>query len=125
MNKFMKLFAAVFAVSCQSAEQKAKPKLLIPVADVNLSTIKFDSSYRITYLLINTGNGVLKIDTVTASCGCTIPGISETTINPADTGLLVVDYKPVDTGNFNKKVVIKSNIDSSFSVVSFFGRAKK
>jgi Protein of unknown function (DUF1573) len=127
MNKYLISFSLLFIAGCSTADErtKSKPNLYIPVKDVNLSTIRFDSSCHISYQLVNTGDAILKIDTATASCGCTIPVMMKKEINPADTGLLVVEYNPVDTGNFNKKVVIKSNIDSSFSIVSFYGTVQK
>lgn len=92
---------------------------------INLQEIGYDSVTTIQYGLINKGKGVLVIDTATASCGCTVPTIKKRNISPGDSTLLLVEFKPVDTGRFDKKVVIKSNIDSSFTIVSFYGSAVK
>lgn len=125
MNKCRVVFflAIIFLSAC--SQNQRKPELFIQKPNINLNEIKFDSTYNIRYSLVNKGNGVLLIDTATASCGCTIPGIMKRTVEPLDSAILVVQYKPVDTGFFDKKIVIKSNIDSTFSVVSFKGRAIK
>lgn len=115
------LLAAMFLYACSVDEKK--PILLIPVSTVNLAEIKFDSSYQVVYNLYNRGEGILVVDTVTASCGCTTPSVSKKIVEPGDSSVLVVGYKPVDTGWFDKKIVIKSNTNDSFSIVSFQGRA--
>ncbi len=125
MNKiFLSIIvSALIFFSCKSKDKK--PELFIPTQKINLDKIKFDSTYIILYRLINKGNAVLIIDTASSSCDCTVPAITKKNIPPGDSCLLTVQYKPVDTGLFDKKVVIKSNIDGSFSVVSFNGRAIK
>jgi Protein of unknown function (DUF1573) len=117
------LAATIFLFACNSERKQAR--LIIPVPKIDLSEINADSSYNLAYRLINTGNATLVIDTVTTSCGCTTPVIQNRFVPPHDSTWLTVGFKPADTGYFNKKVVIKSNIDSSFSIVSFHGRAIK
>jgi hypothetical protein len=117
------LLLAVVIASCKTPAGKARLTISNPA--VNLSTIRFDSSCNIRYTMINTGEEALVIDTVTASCGCTMPAITRYTIQPMDSAELMVRFKPPDTGAFNKKVVIKNNTDSVFTVVSFYGIAQK
>lgn len=117
------LLLAVVIASCKATPGKARLKISNPA--VNLSTVRLDSSCTIRYTMINTGEGPLIIDTVTASCGCTMPAITRYTIQPMDSAELTVKFKAPDTGAFNKKVVIKNNTDSVFTVVSFYGTAKK
>jgi hypothetical protein len=117
------LLLAVIIASCKAPY--GKPRLHISNPSVNLSTVPFDSSCSIRYTMINTGGTMLVIDTVTASCGCTMPAITRYTIPPMDSAELKVTFKPPDTGTFNKKVIIKNNTDSVFTVVSFYGVAQK
>jgi len=123
MKKLIFVSLMICFLGCN--EQQHKPKLFIPYSKINLSIIKFDSNYSIHYTLLNNGNGTLLIDTASSSCGCTEPILTSKRINPEDSAFLTVNYKPADTGYFNEKVVIKSNIDSLFSIVSFEGRAIK
>ena len=88
---------------------------------MDLGIIYFDSSYHLQYVISNSGNADLLIDTITSSCGCSLPSISKKTISPKDTALVTVKFKPVDKGEFNKSLVIKSNTDSMFTVLRFKG----
>ena len=125
MNKIVFVIgvSVLLNISCKNKEKK--PDLFIPNERIVLGIIPFDSTHLISYSLINKGNGPLIIDTASSSCDCTVPVISKKNISPGDSSILSVQYKPTDTGLFDKKVVIKSNIDSIFSVVSFTGRAIK
>lgn len=117
------LFGLMLFAGCKT--EIKKPGLLIVPSTRVLQEVKLDSSYTIAYQLINTGGASLLIDTVTASCGCSVPTIDRKQLLPLDTALLLVSFRPPDTGAFDKKIVIKSNIDSLFSIVSFTGTAKK
>ena len=117
------LFGLVLLAGCRT--ELKKPGLLIVPPTRLLPDVKLDSTYTIAFQLINNGGANLLIDTVTASCGCSVPTIDRKQLPPRDTALLLVSFKPPDTGAFDKKIVIKSNIDSLFSIVSFTGTAKK
>jgi len=125
MSKAIFVFLVCFVLAFGCKNRNEKPELFIARKFINLGEIKFDSTHTISYSLVNTGNATLLIDTASSSCDCTVPAIDEKNVLPGDSTFLTVMYKPVDTGFFNKKVVIKSNIDSIFSVVSFTGRAVK
>lgn len=110
-------------ISCSSNREPAK--LSLTQNAIDMGTIKFDSSYALQYHLKNEGDVDLVIDTVTSSCGCSTPDLSKQVIAAKDSGLLSVNYKPVDTGRFTKSLVIKSNSSERFSVVTFTGIARK
>jgi hypothetical protein len=109
--------------SCVSVKKESKPRLHVRNANIDLNQIDFDSTSHFQYTLVNTGDATLVIDTVSASCGCTIPELFKKTIEPKDSTTLYVDFKPVEKGNFKKSVVIRSNVDSAFSIVTFRGQA--
>jgi hypothetical protein len=90
----------------------------------DLGTIKHGEKYIIKYKIKNIGKSTLQIDSAMSSCDCTVANISKKEILPNDYYLMEVEFTPVDTGFFDKKVVIKSNVDSVFSIVSFKGYAK-
>jgi hypothetical protein len=107
-------------VSCKGTNS-SKPILEVENRVLNMGTIHLDSSYGITYRMKNAGQADLIIDTVSSSCECTVPHSSKRIVQPSDTFAILVTYKPVDPGRFNKSVVVKSNIDSVFTVLSFRG----
>lgn len=118
--RFLLYFTVIVFSSCGVNEVK-RPVLLVSSPILEMGVINFDSTYKIQYTLVNSGNALLVIDTITSSCGCTIPEITKKVIHPKDSAILQVSYKPVDTGYFDKKLVIRSNIDSFFSVLKFRG----
>ncbi len=101
------------------------PRLTVNKNNIALGNIPFDSTISIQYVLYNLGNLDLVIDTVTASCDCTVPKLLKKIIVPHDSSNLLIQFKPVNIGEFNKAVIIKSNIDSSFTILKFSGFAIK
>lgn len=125
MNKLL-LISMLLLILFESCKSKVgKPGLLITNRSVDLNKIQFDSTYDLFYTIINNGQADLIIDTVTTSCGCTIPSIPTKKVPPFDSVILSTRFKPVDTGYFDKRIIIKSNIDSIFTILSFKGRAVK
>jgi len=92
---------------------------------IDLGSIRFPSNSKFVYKISNIGNADLLIDTISSSCGCTQPSLSKKKALPNQIVELTVGFTPVDTGFFDKKIVIKSNIDSVFTVVRFIGKALK
>ncbi len=117
------LLCLISGVYCHK-EQK-RPYLIAEPQKVELGSINMDATYAIRYIIKNTGNADLLIDTATASCDCTIPTIGKSKLLPGDTTLLLVNFRPPDTGYFDKRIVIRSNSDNVFTIVSFNGVASK
>ena len=125
MSKYFigSLLIMVVLISCK--QEIEKPKLFSHNHHIDIGKINFDSTYLINFKIFNKGNAILIVDTITASCGCTIPTLAKKNIEPEDSAIIVATYKPVDTGLFDKKLIVKSNTDSSFTVLSFHGQAIK
>lgn len=122
MNKLFYGAALIILAACHTKTRKAQLTITNPAID--LSEVQLDSTYYVRYSMHNTGDAELVVDTVSASCGCTIPDKTKYTIRPADSASLIVNFKPPEPGAFEKKIIIKSNTDSTFTVVSFYGIAK-
>lgn len=125
MKKYFFLFIIYIFMGFACEKKIKKAGLFTPIHSIDMGSIKFDSTYKLNYTLLNKGNANLIIDTATAGCGCSTPSIHKKMIIPGDSTLLVVTFKPADTGLFIKKIVVRSNVDSIFSIVSFNGRAIK
>ncbi len=121
------IIGLVLGCSCQIQIHPYKKKAILSVRNKvqALGSIDFDSTRIIPFTLYNAGDKDLMIDSVSASCDCTVPDFVKRTIHPKDSTVLLISYKPVNIGDFEKAVVIKSNIDSSFTVIRFSGRAIK
>ncbi len=121
-----KLYFLLFlapAVACR--QHSSRPRLYIPAPVVKMDTVHMDTTYTISYMLLNVGQAPLVIDTVTASCGCTLPLLPEKILNPGDSTALRVEFRPPDTGHFDKRLVIRSDTDSAFTVLRFEGYCRK
>jgi hypothetical protein len=121
--QFIILF--LFINACSRVDKSFKPILTVNKISKNLGKVSFDSSTTISYTINNVGNAPLIIDTITVSCECTIPSFIKKSILPNDSAILNITYKPLNTGEFNKAVIIKSNIDSIFTILKFNGLAIK
>lgn len=67
-----------------------------------------------TFVFTNTGNSVLLITEVKASCGCTTPKWSKKPIPPGGKGSILVTYNPRNRpGPFNKTITISNNSEES------------
>ena len=121
------IIGIVLGCSCQIQIHPYKKKAILSIRNQiqALGSIDLDSTRIIPFTLYNAGDKDLIVDSVSASCDCTVPNFIKRTIHPKDSTVLFISYKPVNTGDFDKAVVIKSNIDSSFSVIRFYGKAVK
>lgn len=112
-------------ISCSRINKSTKPILIVNQISKNLGKVDFDSSTILYFTIYNIGNAPLIIDTVTVSCECTVPSFIKKSILPNDSAILSVTYKPINSGEFNKAVIIKSNSDSIFTILKFHGQAIK
>jgi hypothetical protein len=62
-----------------------------------------------TFEIVNKGNTPLKLDNVTASCGCTTPEWNREAIAPGATGKIRVGYNAASDGYFEKYITITYN----------------
>jgi hypothetical protein len=120
MKKLLLGLTLVVLLSCKNKIIE-KPILNVTNRDVDLGIIKYDSAYKIDYIITNIGTKELIIDTITSSCGCSVPKINKKVIWSSDTTLASVQFKPVDSGKFSKSIVMKSNVDSVYTVLKFRG----
>lgn len=61
------------------------------------------------FQLTNTGKDALKIDNVTASCGCTTPKWTAEPVLPGKSTTITVGYNAAGEGSFEKSVTIMYN----------------
>jgi len=117
------IFAGLFFFRCHENKVK-KPVVLIKEKVKNLGVISINDTTKVDFRIYNTGDALLKIDSVSASCDCTIPNFVKRNIEPNDSADLVVSFAPLAGGDFEKAIVLKSNIDSVFTILKFFGTIK-
>jgi hypothetical protein len=106
-------------LSCENYTNS--PSLKIYDSPKDLGQLKLGKSYPVKFKIVNNGTAQLHIDTVSVSCDCTEPSFLKKMIAPGDSADLTVTFTPYDKGPFSKVMVVKSNADSIFSVISFSG----
>ena len=74
--------------------------------------------------IINKSNKPLKLDNVSASCGCTTPEWSREEIAPGATAVIKVGYNAATEGPFDKPVTITYNVNQS-KVINIKGEVWK
>ena len=66
-----------------------------------------------SFEIVNTGSTPLKLDNVSATCGCTTPEWSRDPIAPGATALIKVGYNAAAEGAFEKFITITYNTSQS------------
>ncbi len=66
-----------------------------------------------TFEIVNTGKTALKLDNVTATCGCTTPEWSRDEIAPGATAKIKVGYNAAAEGVFEKFITITYNTNQT------------
>ncbi|HMR93063.1 MAG TPA: DUF1573 domain-containing protein [Chitinophagaceae bacterium] len=62
-----------------------------------------------SFEIVNTGSAPLKLDNVTATCGCTTPEWSREAIAPGTSSFIKVGYNAAAEGPFEKYITITYN----------------
>ena len=98
--------------------RSAKPSGQTTEVSVNQTVMDFgsfpkDEKQERSFVLTNTGKGLLVVHDVTTSCGCTKVEYSKQPVRPGETLELKVIYEAEDTGYFSKTVTVYCNVENS------------
>ena len=77
-----------------------------------------------SFILTNTGNGILVIQDIVTSCGCTKVEYSKEPVRPGETLEVKVIYEAEQAEHFNKTVTVYCNADNSPLRLAVKGAAK-
>ena len=77
-----------------------------------------------SFILTNTGNGLLVIQDIVTSCGCTKVEYSKEPVRPGETLEVKVIYEAEQAEHFNKTVTVYCNADNSPFRLAVKGAAK-
>lgn len=131
MNNLAYLSVVVlFAIisSCTNPNSEQRNAVFITSADtIDFGTIVYPDSIEKEITISNIGNDTLKLSKFIASCGCTIPKISDTAILSNSSTKLRVMFKPNenDSGKFSKSIVIRTNCEDPFKIIRLIGKVEK
>ena len=77
-----------------------------------------------SFILTNTGKGLLVIQDIITSCGCTKVEYSKEPVRPGETGKVKVIYEAEESGYFNKVITIFCNVKKSPLRLRLEGKAE-
>ena len=78
-----------------------------------------------TFVFTNIGDAPLIIQSITSSCGCTVPKKPENPIMPGEKGEIKVSYDTKRVGGFSKSITITSNTKNAVKVIKIKGFVNK
>jgi hypothetical protein len=103
------LFLSVF-FSAYIFAQSIGPKVTIPQINYDYPQVPENSTFQHTYMIYNGGGGELKFLGVSTSCKCITANLDKTTLLPADSAKLIVNYLNNGTSKgIDNFVTLKTN----------------
>ncbi len=99
---------------CLNTQAKKKPEILFERTTIDMGSFSMDNPIqKCTFTFTNTGNAKLIINTVHASCGCTVAEFPKDPISPGASGKITVTYDGTGKmpGKFKKNIQIFTNCD--------------
>jgi hypothetical protein len=116
MKKLLSL-ATFFLLSMAVNAQTAAETLTLKEAEFDFGSIPQGKPVYHTFQISNKGKAPLKVDNVTATCGCTTPEWSREPIAPGATGTIKVGYNAAAEGQFEKMVTVQYNGNSTKQII--------
>ncbi|RDC54189.1 DUF1573 domain-containing protein [Pedobacter chinensis] len=120
------VISALLLMQCSNnrkAQLNYKNVLKVENDSIDLGNIKLSDSLRITYKLSNiSSNQKIRIKSVGTSCGCSKAYFSDSTISPVSSEILRVSFFSTDKGNFNKTIVLETDSEPIYKVLTFYDK---
>jgi hypothetical protein len=121
MRKFIWLTALVLCCSLLRAQTASQASVVADLLELKESEYDFgkipqNKPVYHFFEIVNHGSTPLKLDNVTASCGCTTPEWSHDPIPAGGSQKIKVGYNAAAEGNFEKYITITYNGSSSKQV---------
>ena len=94
-------------------DDKGQPSIYFPELNHDFGKIKEGEKVACLFKFENRGEGNLLINSVTTSCGCTVPRFSEEPVPPEGSGTIEVTFDSAyREGHQTKTVQVRSNADT-------------
>lgn len=106
----LKLFSLVLIFSAASCAQLVEPKASVQQMEYDFGDIQQGKTVSHSFVIVNTGGGVLKILKVNPSCGCTAAKPDKDSLNAGESTNIKVDFNSTGrTGKQEKHVFVQTN----------------
>jgi hypothetical protein len=110
------MFPFINAQENQAAKDTAEITFEKKVID--LGTIK-PGPISMEYVFTNTGKGILQLNNVSPSCGCTIANFPKEPIKPGEKGVIKATFNGGSLGHVSKNITVVSNSKTPVITLSF------
>lgn len=94
-----------------SEEELARaPLLRLSDYAMDFGKIKANANLKKEVVITNAGKKELKIRSLQGNCTCVVPSVSKSSLKPGESGVLIIEFNPIDrTGTQQKAVTVYSN----------------
>lgn len=123
MKTKLLMVVAMLALTC-IAQAKKYPQIKFETTTIDLGTFSMDTPVqKCTFKFTNVGEAKLVINTVHASCGCTVADYPKDFIAPGASGEITVTYNGTGKmpGRFKKNIQIFSNCKNDMARIFIQG----
>ena len=111
--KVKELYLKLITGSRSEKSQGAKTQVSVNHAELDFGSFPKTEKQERSFVLTNTGTGLLVVHDVTTSCGCTKVKYNKQPVRPGETIELKVIYEAEEAGHFNKTLRVYCNADNS------------
>ena len=111
--KVKELYLKLITGSRSEKSQVAKTQVSVNQEVLDFGSFPKTEKQERSFVLTNTGTGLLVVHDVTTSCGCTKVKYNKQPVRPGETLELKVTYEAEETGHFNKTLRVYCNADNS------------
>jgi hypothetical protein len=103
------LMLVIFITAAAQTDATATDVLLLKEAEFDFGKVPQGKPVYHVFEIINKSNQPLKLDNVTASCGCTTPEWSKEPIAPGASARIKVGFNAAAEGAFEKYITVQYN----------------
>jgi Protein of unknown function (DUF1573) len=93
----------------ESASGASAPKIVFNKTSHDFGELNLYSPAFCEFKFYNKGRAPLILSDITAACGCTVPSWPKKPIIHGDSGIIVINYLPDETGTIDKNITVFSN----------------
>ena len=122
--KVKELYLNLVTGSHSSKSSKQTTQVSVNQTELDFGTFPKEEKQEGSFVLTNTGNGLLVIQDIITSCGCTKVEYSKEPVRPGSTLEVKVIYEAEQVEHFNKTVTVYCNAENSPLRLTVKGNAK-
>ena len=122
--KIKELYLNLVTGSYSSKSSKQTTQVSVNQTELDFGTFPKEEKQEGSFVLTNTGNGLLVIQDIITSCGCTKVEYSKEPVRPGSTLEVKVIYEAEQVEHFNKTVTVYCNAENSPLRLTVKGNAK-